>query len=48
MMVHRILERVLNAEKVVDDNLEAKCLHSSEMERKAADAERALSEVEAS
>lgn len=41
MMVHRILEKVLNGEQVKDDNYEAKCLHSSEMERKAADAERA-------
>ncbi|HYV95132.1 MAG TPA: ribonuclease R [Chitinophagales bacterium] len=41
VMVHRILEKVLNGEPVRDENYEAKCLHSSEMERKAADAERA-------
>ncbi|MEO5675345.1 MAG: ribonuclease R [Chitinophagales bacterium] len=41
VMVHRILEKVLNNERVKDENFEAKCLHSSAMERKAADAERA-------
>ena len=39
-MVHRILERVLNNEKVNEPNLEARCLHASDMERKAAEAER--------
>lgn len=41
LMVHRILDKVLNGEGIKDDNIEARCLHSSEMERKAADAERA-------
>lgn len=40
LMVHRILERVLNNEKVNEPNLEARCLHASDMERKAAEAER--------
>jgi len=40
LMVHRILEKVLNGEKVNEPNLEARCLHASEMERKAAEAER--------
>src|SRR5205814_3047125 len=41
VMVHRILEKVLNGDQVKDENFESKCLHSSEMERRAADAERA-------
>jgi ribonuclease R len=40
MMAHRIFEKVLNNEKVNEPNLEARCNHSSEMERNAADAER--------
>lgn len=40
MMSHRILEQVLAAEKVNDQQLENKCNHCSEMERNAADAER--------
>jgi ribonuclease R len=40
LMVHRILQKVLNGEKVNEPNLEARCLHTSEMERKAAEAER--------
>ncbi|MBX7107916.1 MAG: ribonuclease R [Chitinophagales bacterium] len=40
MMSHRILEQVLKAEKVIDNQLENRCNHCSEMERNAADAER--------
>jgi ribonuclease R len=40
VMVHRILEKVLNGSKVNEPSLEARCLHSSEMERNAAIAER--------
>jgi ribonuclease R len=39
-MVHRILEKILNEEKGQDHHLETHCLHCSEMERRAADAER--------
>ncbi|MEI6577649.1 MAG: ribonuclease R [Bacteroidota bacterium] len=42
LMVHRLLEEYMAGKKSVDrDDLEAKCKHSSEMERNAADAERA-------
>ncbi|MFI5135783.1 MAG: ribonuclease R, partial [Chitinophagales bacterium] len=40
LMVHRILEKVLSDEKINEPNIEARCLHASEMERKAAEAER--------
>lgn len=40
MMLHRILERVLNGEKETTENLEAKCEHSTKMENRAAIAER--------
>lgn len=40
MMVHRILEQVLSGEKVAGANLEKICNHCSEMERRAAEAER--------
>ncbi|MCY7410734.1 MAG: ribonuclease R, partial [Chitinophagales bacterium] len=40
VMVHRILEKVLRGEKVNEPALEARCLHSSEMEKNAAIAER--------
>jgi len=41
VMVHRILEQVLNDELPVDKKMEAKCRHCSERERAAMDAERA-------
>jgi ribonuclease R len=41
VMVHRILEQVLNNELPVDKKMEAKCRHCSERERAAMDAERA-------
>ncbi|HEY8400109.1 MAG TPA: ribonuclease R [Cytophagaceae bacterium] len=42
MMVHRLLEHYLNGGKSVEkDYYEEKCIHSSEMEKRAADAERA-------
>lgn len=42
MMAHRLLEHYLQGGKSVDkDEYEEKCLHSSEMEKRAADAERA-------
>jgi ribonuclease R len=42
LMVHRLLEDYMNGGKSVNrDGLEEKCKHSSEMERNAADAERA-------
>jgi ribonuclease R len=40
MLAHRILEEVLNDQKVNEPKLEAKCNHCSEMERNAAEAER--------
>lgn len=42
MMVHRLLQHYLDHEKPVSKNeYEAKCIHSSEREKRAADAERA-------
>ena len=42
MMVHRLLDRYLNGGRsAVEQSLEAKCKHSSEMEQLAANAERA-------
>jgi ribonuclease R len=41
IMVHRILEEVLNGSIVPDKKLESKCKHSSERERAAMEAERA-------
>ncbi len=42
MMVHRLLATYLNGEKSADvDKLEKQCRHSSDMEKRAADAERA-------
>ncbi len=42
VMVHRLLQHYLDKGKSVDkDNYEEKCVHSSEMEKRAADAERA-------
>ncbi|MEP6746231.1 MAG: ribonuclease R [Bacteroidota bacterium] len=41
VMVHRILEQVLNGELPIDKKMEAKCRHCSERERAAMDAERA-------
>ena len=42
MMVHRLLQHYLNGGKSVNKkDYEAKCLHSSEREKRAADAERA-------
>ncbi len=42
MMVHRLLQHYLDGGKPVDkEDFEAKCLHSSEREKRAADAERA-------
>lgn len=42
VMVHRLLQHYLDKGKSVDkDKYEEKCLHSSEMEKRAADAERA-------
>lgn len=42
LMVHRLLERYLEGKPSVDKGkIEEKCVHSSEMERKAIDAERA-------
>lgn len=41
VMVHRILEQVLNGETPVDKKMEAKCRHCSERERAAMEAERA-------
>ncbi|MDQ3394860.1 MAG: ribonuclease R [Bacteroidota bacterium] len=42
VMVHRLLQHYLDGGKSVDkENYEEKCLHSSEMEKRAADAERA-------
>jgi ribonuclease R len=42
MMVHRLLEKYLEGKKSVNkETCEEKCEHASEMERKAADAERA-------
>lgn len=40
MMSHRILEQVLNGQKVSGQQMEQICNHCSEMERNAADAER--------
>lgn len=40
MLVHRILEQVLNDQKISEPKLEVKCNHCSEMERNAAEAER--------
>ncbi|MEO5595489.1 MAG: ribonuclease R [Chitinophagaceae bacterium] len=41
VMVHRILEEILNNELPVDKKMEAKCRHCSERERAAMEAERA-------
>ena len=41
VMVHRILDQVLNNEVPLDKKMEAKCRHCSERERAAMDAERA-------
>ncbi|CAN5336177.1 ribonuclease R [soil metagenome] len=42
VMVHRLLQHYLDKGKSVEkDNYEEKCVHSSEMEKRAADAERA-------
>ena len=41
VMVHRILEQVLNNELPIDKKMEAKCKHCSERERAAMDGERA-------
>ncbi|HEY0680342.1 MAG TPA: RNB domain-containing ribonuclease, partial [Chitinophagaceae bacterium] len=41
VLVHRILEQVLNEEITIDKKLESKCKHSSERERAAMDSERA-------
>ena len=42
MIVHRLLQHYLDGGKPVDkEDFEAKCLHSSEREKRAADAERA-------
>jgi ribonuclease R len=41
VMVHRILEQVLNNELPIDKKMEAKCKHCSERERAAMDSERA-------
>lgn len=41
IMVHRILQQVLQGTPKADDEMEAKCIHCSERERAALDAERA-------
>jgi ribonuclease R len=41
LMVHRLLSGYLNKQNNKESDLEEKCKHSSEMEKKAADAERA-------
>jgi len=41
VMVHRVLNQVLNENYHIDKNLESKCKHSSERERAAMDSERA-------
>jgi ribonuclease R len=41
VMVHRVLEQVLNGEFPVDKKMEEKCKHCSERERAAMDSERA-------
>jgi ribonuclease R len=40
VMVHRVLQQVLDADVVLDPRMEDKCIHSSAMERKAMECER--------